>query len=324
MDLEEKKLNQRFVSDYNLPIQVVQGIHFFHRLILFENDYNSLTKYNNLKKVIKEKFDDNSSKFLEYYHEVRDKIITDTISLDEYKSFNEAKNLKEYCENLGIKFNDSYIAPNRNLYTQEQDGCLFVSFDMKKANFQILKRINPNIVKNAETYEDFIGAYTDLDYIKESKYARQVIFGKMNPKRVMTVEKNITNNFASELDITNTKYELFSLNSDEIILKFNGTEDEFANDKFGSDIEYCGIKYRFNKFKLHLRQFQLSNSESILDVYEKEDYLNGHKRILKGVPATYFPQVYKLLNDIKIVDSDLVFYYEHELCKFLNPLKLIK
>ena len=72
------------------------------------------------------------------------------------------------------------------------------------------------------------------------------------------------------------------------------------------------------------RQFKVATSSSILTVYEKEDYLNGHKRILKGVPATYFPQVYKLLNGMEISDSDLVFYYEHELCKFLNPLELIK
>ena len=79
------------------------------------------------------------------------------------------------------------------------------------------------------------------------------------------------------------------------------------------------------KFKLHSRQFKLATSSSMLTVYEKEDYLNAHKRILKGVPATYMPQVYKLLGGMEInPQSDLIFYYEHELCQFLNPLELIK
>ena len=145
----------------------------------------------------------------------------------------------------------------------------------------------------------------------------------------MNLEKWITNEFAKELsnDVAMKDYELFSLNADEIILKFKGAEEEF--DKVDIEPTIChfggNIEFKGSKFKLHARQFKLATSSSILTVYEKEDYLNGHKRVLKGVPATYFPQVYKLLNGMEInAHSDLIFYYEHELCKFLNPLELIK
>lgn len=319
-DIELKKLRARFVSDLNLPIQVLQNPYFVERLALCEKDYGANTAYSDLWKIINERFDGNPNKFLEYYHAVRDEIIETTLASEEYNDFISDDRFSKKIDP---------ICGNRNLYTNEQDGCMFVSYDMKKANFQALKYANPSIIRNAETYEDFIGNFTDLDYIKNSKYTRQVIFGKLNPKRTMNLEKWITNEFAKELsnDVAMKDYELFSLNADEIILKFKGTEEEF--DKVDIEPTIChfggNIEFKGSKFKLHARQFKLATSSSILTVYEKEDYLNGHKRVLKGVPATYFPQVYKLLNGMEInAHSDLIFYYEHELCKFLNPLELIK
>lgn len=52
-----------------------------------------------------------------------------------------------------------------------------------------MKYVNPDIVLNAGTYQDFIKKFTDLEYVAESKYTRQIVFGKMNPKRHITVEK---------------------------------------------------------------------------------------------------------------------------------------
>lgn len=315
--LEIKHLRNRFVSDLNLPIPVVQSPYFEERLELLEEEYGALTSYKNLLLLIDKQFNRSINEFLESYHTIRDNIITSVINSEAYKDF---------ISNDKFNVNVKPICSNRNLYTQEQDGGLFVSYDMKKANFQALKYANPSIVYDADTYEDFIGKFTDLDYIKESKYTRQVIFGKMNPKRTIALEKWITNEFTKSLFplLTNTKLSLFSLNSDEIILKFEGSEEEFEKLELEPYKVFQGVEYKLSKFKLHSRQFKLATSSSLLTVYEKEDYLNAHKRILKGIPATYYPQVYKLLNGMKINDSDLVFYYEHELCKFLYPLEIVK
>lgn len=315
---ELKQLRARFVSDMNIPIQVLQSPYFEDRLELLEEEYGAKTSYDNLLELIDSRFDGNSNKFLEYYHQVRDDIITKVTNSEAYKEF--------ISDNKFVK-NFTPICGNRNLYTNEQDGCMFISYDMKKANFQTLKYANPAIVYDTDTYEKFIGKFTDLDYIKNSKYTRQVIFGKLNPKRTMNLEKWITNEFCGSLFsfLMHTKLEYFSLNADEIIFKFNGTEEEFEKLEIEATKVFEGIVFKGSKFKLHARQFKLATSSSILTVYEKEDYLNAHKRILKGVPATYMPQVYKLLGGMEInVESDLIFYYEHELCKFLNPLELIK
>jgi len=314
---ELKQLRARFVSDMNIPIQVLQNPYFEDRLELLEEEYGAKTSYDELMSLIDERFEGKPNNFLEYYHQVRNNIITKVTSSDAYKEF--------ISDNKYVK-DIKPICGDRNLYTNEQDGCMFVSYDMKKANFQTLRYANPSIVYDTKTYEDFIGKFTDLDYIKKSKYIRQVIFGKMNPKRTMNLEKWITNEFCGSLFsfIMHTKLEYFSLNADEIILKFNGSEEEFEKLEIDPIKIFEGVEYKASKFKLHSRQFKLATSSSILTVYEKEDYLNAHKRILKGVPVTYMPQVYKLLGGMEIKPSDLVFYYEHELCQFMNPLQLIK
>ena len=316
--IEIKKLRGRFVSDANIPLQVLQSPYFEDRLELMERDYGAKTKYDNLLALIKERFDNSPSKFLEEYHKIRNNIITTVLNSEAYKDF--ISNDKYLIKNLIT------ICPSRNLYTNEQDGGLFLSFDMKKANFQTLRYANPAIVFDADTYEDFIGKFTDLDYVKESKYTRQVIFGKLNPKRTMTLEQSLTNEFAKEYKQRVGIYGFapFSLKTDEIIFKFDGSEEQFENFHINPTVEYDGITYKVSKFKLHARQFKLATSSSILTVYEKEDYLNTHRRILKAVPATYYPQVDKLLRGEKINESDRVFYYEHELCKFMHPLELIK
>lgn len=331
---ELKQLRARFVSDMNIPIQVLQSPYFEDRLELLEEEYGAKTSYDELMSLIYERFEGKPTNFLEYYHQVRDDIITKVTNSEAYKEF--------ISDNKFVK-NFTPICGNRNLYTNEQDGCMFISYDMKKANFQTLKYANPAIVYDADTYEKFIGKFTDLDYIKKSKYTRQVIFGKMNPKRTMNLEKWITNRFGESIIsstngilnifakghsrdyIMREKLIPFSLNADEIILKWNGAEEEFEKFDIVPSIIFEGVEYKGSKFKLHARQFKLATSSSILTVYEKEDYLNAHKRILKGVPATYMPQVYKLLGGMEInPQSDLIFYYEHELCQFLNPLELIK
>ena len=316
MDENLKHLRRRFCKDLALPISCIHSPYFEERLKLLHPLYNACTKYEQLLGLINRNFDSSPSKFLEWYNATKDKIIATVSNSVAFREFQEDKSIiKDYTP----------IAPSRKLYTQEQDGCMFFSFDMKKANFQALKYVNPSIVYDCETYEDFIDKFTDSWYFKESKYSRQRIFGELNPKKTRKVEEILTNEFALSIKDEMARKNLtpFAFNGDEIIFKFNGSEKEFeqTNDH---DREYNGVLFKFEKFKLHHRQFKRVTSDAPLDVYQKEDFLNGHTRTLKGVPETYFPQVYKLLNGIKINDYDLVFYNEHELCKFLNPIELVK
>ena len=234
-----KHLRRRFIKDYDLPISVVHDDYFLDRLELFEKTFSALTKYEELKKLLNDRFNNNSSKFLEYYNTTKNTIIKTVSNSVAFREFQEDKNLLHGY---------TPIAPSRKLYTQAQDGCMFVSFDMKKANFQALRYVNPSIVYDCETYEDFIGKFTDVWYFKESKYSRQRIFGELNPKRTRKIEEEITTEFAWSIvkEMNEKHLTPFTFNSDEIVYKFNGTEEEFEKLK-DHDREFKGIIFKYSK-----------------------------------------------------------------------------
>ena len=314
MSLILNQLRRKFIKDYQIPISVTDSPYFEQHLKLLEDSHGANTKYLILLETIRDKFDGNMQKFLEYRHSVEDQILSYILNSEAYKDFNSDKN--------GI-VGETPVVGSLELYTKEQCNHFFVSYDMVKANFQALRFANPAIVRDCETYEQFIEKFTDIDYFKYAKQLRQSIFGKLNGKRTSALEKLISNKFAKELASRfEGKMKLYSIKTDEIILKFTGTEEEF-NKLEVSNEEFGGFKFRVNKFKLLSQDFKHATSERLLTAYIKEDYLNGHRRTLHCVPDTYYPQVYKLLNGMEINDCDRVFYYEHELCQFLMPLELV-
>lgn len=324
ISLEFKQLHRKFIIDFGLPVQVVHEPYFSQRLPLLEEEYGAQTKYLILSELLRDKFASSPGKFMEYSHSLSDKIISAVTNSDAYK--------KDFLHQLPTKQEvDQYtmsikgkVTVGKKLYTQEQDGCLFVSYDMKKANFQLMKYICPAVVFDCDTYADFIRRFTDIDYFVAAKGLRQAVFGKINPKEVSQAEFIESCKLFHFLSDTLSKdYEPYSLNNDEVIFKFKGSEEEFKRDKVGG-LGYDGITFRVERFKLHSRKFKLPTSDSEFTVFEKEDILKPDKRKLFCCPATYYPQAYKLLHGLEIKSDDLVFYSDHELARFLHPLTLVK
>ena len=316
MELIWKQLRGRFAEDFSIPVTAIIDPYFDKQIHLLEDSFGAATKYLELLEIIKKEFNGNPQAFLEHRRSVKDKILSEILASEGYKAMLADKSpLEDYTPLVGA----------RELYTEEQDGGMFISFDMVKANFQALRYVDPSIVRDCETWEEYVSKFTDIPYIAAAKQVRQEVLGKLNGKRLAAIERRIANDFAKVLvERYGDKFTLFSIKTDEIILKFNGKEKEFEKFEINNE-EFQGFKFRANKFKLHMRVFKRAFSEKRIVVYEKEDYLNAHRRILKAVPATYYPQVYKLLNGMKINTSeDLIFSFDHELAEFKYPLELMK
>lgn len=315
MELIWKQLRGRFIEDFQLPLTTVEDPYFDKQIHLLEDSFGAATKYLELMCTIRDYFNGNPQAFLEHRRSVKDKILSEILASEGYKAMLADKSpLEDYTPLVGA----------RELYTEEQDGGMFISFDMVKANFQALRYVDPSIVRDCETWEEYVSKFTDIPYIAAAKQVRQEVLGKLNGKRLAAIERRIANDFAKVLvERYGDKFTLFSIKTDEIIMKFNGKEKEFEKFEINNE-EFQGFKFRANKFKLNMRVFKRAFSEKRIVVYEKEDYLNAHRRILKAVPATYYPQVYKLLNGMKINDCDLVFAHDHELAKFMYPIEPLK
>lgn len=211
------RLGQRFVNEYNLPIQVIDTETFEHWLNKYEHDYNSLTLWNNTIGYIDKEFNGDVNVFLDNYYNVRNAVIESVKNNEAYQKFNNM--------DMKVFATQPLQYSNGKLYSEENVGKFFLSIDLKKANFQALKYVNPEIVGNAKTYDEFIRKYTNVPLITDSKYFRQVVFGQMNPSRHITVEKylihRIHDEFAQDL-------KLFSMAADELIYELPDDSNKWA------------------------------------------------------------------------------------------------
>jgi hypothetical protein len=341
MNENNLKLRQRFVDDFSLPISVLESPYFEYQLELY-NPYNMANiKWQTLISDIDFYYKGNENLFLEDYYACRDKIITSIEELQCYKEFISDKSMEKYS--TSAEFNK---IPKTSVYNQDNGGKYFLSIDLEQANFQALKYYNPELINNTDNYEDFIKSHLGdnlllLSYFNQSKYTRQVIFGKLNMSRNVIIQNyllyriwNVIQNYISD----NSNVRVHSKQLDELILELNfentGDTKQFVKD-FYNNIK----KLLDNNIQIHFELYQLKNhkfetsSENNLMIYEKDIQIAGnndkiygiHNEIgkIKSCPTTYFPQVYKLITNQKLCENDLVFYYEKNLCRFLTPIKKI-
>lgn len=305
-----------FVKAHNLPIKILIEPYFSASLEALENNFQAKTKFEHYVEIV-----NSIPEFEKKYYGIRNEIINHILEKPEYDEFNHV-NLEPYKSVSSIKEGDIYIAQN--------DNEIFLSFDLVKANFQALRYFNPNIVDNCLTYKDFISQFTDIDFIINSKYIRQYMFGNLNPKRVVVFEKYLINKIfeLSSFNEILKSWDIVIQNKDEIILKVKNKDNlNIENEKIiiNQVIQEMREKFQIELygsiFQLKLKKF-LTQLEKTIPVYIKE-FLTEDKVEYKNIPQIYYMQVYKMLNNLPINENDLLFINENELCRVLKPLTLI-
>ena len=313
-----KKFRQRFVKDYNLPINVFDDNLFEYYIQLY--DFFPYLRYKETIEKIENEYDGCVEKWLEYCASVRDNAINGVMETEEYKKFN-SMDLSQY--------NFTPICGERSCYTEETNGKRFLSIDLRKANFQALKYAG---VVSDVTYEQFIHRFGGDDYIANSKYLRQVIFGKMNPSRQIKIEKYLMSKVYETIKDVTAKYDLtiFSMNSDELIFAIpkefydNWLTDYENARKLAYDIynlveENVGADIKVEYIEVKRLPIVSANGTKI-DAYERTNLFTNQKTLKKASTA-FFPQIYKLWNEMLIEDYDMVFYFENQLATFNQKLR---
>lgn len=305
MEVSEK-LKERFCKDCNIPLRLYKEPYFMDRLQLYDSYYNALDKWNIfVRELDKYKCEQD---YLEEYNRVKNAAINDIKISDGYKRFNE-EDMNKYT----VKYKD---LPGKDIFKTSNNGKLFISIDMRKANFSALKFYNRSIFDNADTWEKFIERYTEDKHIVNSKYIRQVILGNCNPKRQVTYEKYLMG-LVLEVLIDELGYSASDIAfffNDEIVIDMGKYEDCIRKREL---IEwqikgYFNIPFRIELF--YLRKITGTNGyykEIVKNIIEREyefKCLNNYT----------LPFVLRKFNEEEITENDKVFYHEGLLSKFIE------
>jgi hypothetical protein len=295
---------KRFVKDYNLPINMFDDERFNYFIELYDPLYGTKAKLDLLTTTY-DKLGGSEANFFKYATVLHDSVIDYIKSKPAYAEFISC-DMNQYAP--VVKF------PEKNLYSCDNANQCFVSIDVIKANFIAMKFFNEDLVDRMGSYEEFISQFTDHLYFQQSKQIRQVIFGNLNPKRQQTIQKHMISvlaNMMMEFEIPeNVGLELFSMSSDEIILKVNDEEDSYD---FVKNFDVIDNHCRVNMFRL---EQMVPHKYFVKRMFPFQD----GKIEFKCVPALFFSQVYKQFYSQDLHDFDFDFVHEGKLARFMMPL----
>lgn len=319
-----EKLKSRFAKDMSIPIGVVKEPYFEERLDLYEDLYGARTKYNEFTWMLAEKFKFEQDYF-EFYNSIKDKMMNDIKSSEAFQRFNNEDMNRFACEDRG-----SFCG--KDIFHDSNNGRVFISIDMIKANFSALSLYDKSMFDNAETWDDFVLKYTDLEYIRYSKYIRQVVLGNCNPKRHITYEKYITNVLLCEI-LDNMHivfpYKIVFVSNDEIVLDITEAyESNPMNYKvfiehlihviLNANLSGREISkfpdFRFTPFRLQ----KITESGGYM-----ERSLDDGSIDLKCVNNFELPFIARKIKGEIYKESDFVFMHEGRLCKYLEAPKVL-
>ena len=312
------EIRTKFIEDYNLPISVPYEPWFSNTIDLLEKYYNSRTKYNEL---VKEVGNRTPGQFISQVREIRHEMMGWMEHNETYLEFSKNNEINEQ-----YKITKSY--PKRDIYKGDNVGGRFISIDLKEANFQSLRFHDPAIVRDCETWSDFVGKWCDSNYFKNTKLNRQRLLGKLNPEKQAIIETYIMSGIHEMLLMKQTNLELVSLKTDELIYKIsdNVNANPILSDALWISSNDMGIRVKTEVFRLKGLQLFTTHGNSISGFYK--EYEDGDKNVsFHGIPKIYLPQFIKFyegrFEEVNKFDLAFLTPQDNEIAMFINPLHQI-
>ena len=291
-------LKQRFVKDYNLPINIFEDDLFEYYLKELDEQYDTIKKYESFKDFLNKY--ETQEDFFQASTKIIDNILEYVSNKEDYKKL-ELDRLE--------KLNQVKNCPSKNIYNLENVGNYYISLDLIKANFQALKKYSKKIVFNCETYEDFISKFTNEDYLKNSKQIRQVVFGNLLPKKQQIIQKDIMFGIFNTL-LENDIKNIVSVMSDEIVIQCENKEDmDFKKNKI-SQLDFKGFEIRIDAYKLN----NIHNRKYFVREFDDGTF------DFKCIPSNLLLQAYKIYLNQPLKPEDLMFFHEGVKAQYLESI----
>ncbi len=275
-----RKALRRFINDCKLSIQPICSQEYLDHV--FELIPEIKEKYERFVSEIGDDF----GKWMEKFEFSKNRMIEDLKNNQKYKDFisESPTDFEKRWERLGMPEGG---LKSKSIFMSENNNKKFLSIDLKKANFQALKKVG---VYSDNTWEDLVRKYTDSKHLQESKQFRSIIYGNLNIGRITMVEKYITNEFRRLIEsssILSEGYKIVSLMSDEIIYEIDGDIIDNIEEKIKELASGAEIDVRVQQFILKSYYIYVPGDERKIEFFGKQDLKTG-KETIHCLGAPYY------------------------------------
>lgn len=183
------------------------------------------------------------------------------------------------------------------------EGRYYVSFDLIKANWQAVKSYDPDFLNEMkDSWEELVSHLEIPSLFSRSKQLRQYVFGNLNPKRLMRVQRKMIQSILENLPKPDC------VKHDEVIFSFDTLDLAYEFVKIKTP-----EKFRAKVFTVDVRDGYRINNYLDVDgqIYDREPVgCNGHK---------YFMVLKNDIFNEPLDVRDLYFRMDGELAVWMIP-----
>jgi hypothetical protein len=297
---------QIFIKNNGLPIPVWREPYFSYFIDLYKDIYDTQALYEQFKQTLGI-LNTRNRQVIPYSYELMKQVCDKIKNCPIYKKFQDDQTLT--CGEL----------PDKTTIYVKQDGDYpkyYVSLDIIKANFNTLRFYDAQIVSNCETWEDFIGTFTDLKYFATAKYFRQACLGQLKTGKFASIQLYLLSHLYS---IIKDKCDVLGrTGTDEIIITV--TKDTISE-------VYCLLSQIIEQLPLNMRNIwrieccsispMEASSVFIKTTYDRACIHTTLKTRITNIEKDFHAQAYKHLisqpltaNDFKAMKDNYLITYE--------------
>lgn len=170
---------KQLIKDFHLPIPVYKEPYFSYYIETLDPILKTKDKYALLVDTVT-KLSQRGKKFKKYTAELFEKISHAMSSQTIYQHFTKENGIYP-CDDYPSETN---IYQKTNKFPQ-----YMFSLDIIKANYNCMKFHNKQMVLDTDSWDELVKKFTDIEYFVQAKYFRQIVFGKLNTKRISLIQK---------------------------------------------------------------------------------------------------------------------------------------
>ena len=252
-----------------------------------------------------------------------------------YKLSYAIPKLSEYIVNTSAfkkaKAVKDFMSCSTKLYSKDEikknlgKNFAYLSFDISKANYSILKSLDKEFNELYDSWEDLCFHLDIHPTLIKSKSFRQIVFGNTNPKLLQTLQHLNISNAIQYIKLKGLSEDNISfISHDEIILRFNMEDpyDLYLLSLYNNEDTIEEISNSMNELKVKSNLYDLKKvgKDILLKNFLSYDKKKGFTKLyssLHGVPGNKFYKYFKLyILKEELDERDLYFINDGEIAKW--------
>ena len=303
---------EKIAHHYNLPITIFEDPRFSEQVDLLEEYFGTKSLY------------DKVTPMFELCPNLIDR--TKTLSLKIIDEIANSKEFHDFSHNMDVDevYGKDFAKGEKNyhkLYNEHFIGKRIVSFDLVKANFQSMRLSHPSIFNQHLSFDNYLKEkLTELDkdypaeYMIGAKMIRQIIFGKLNPQKQISILKRLTGNINEKMTrfhCNDLKLESFSHDELQFVLTKYTSMEEVRS--YFKNLVPCELDYRLEFFTIE------EYGTEKFKFYCKRN-LETDKVVPKNVSSHLLYEIICFMKGIEPKQYMKEFQFEGRKCQFIDSL----